>query len=49
MEAEIATVTGSNTGKGKETAIELAKRGARVSLACRNREAGQAACQEISR
>ncbi|CAI8010922.1 Retinol dehydrogenase 11 [Geodia barretti] len=34
---------------GKETALELAKRGARVILACRNTEAGEAARQEISR
>jgi len=40
-------VTGSNTGIGKETAKELAKRGARVVLACRNAERGNAAVREI--
>ena len=49
MGGKTAIVTGSNTGMGKETALELAKRGARVILACRNTEAGEAARQEISR
>ena len=49
MKGKTAIVTGSNTGMGKETALELAKRGARVILACRNGEAGEAARQEISR
>ena len=49
MKGKTAIVTGSNTGMGKETALELAKRGARVILACRNSEAAEAARQEISR
>lgn len=44
-----AVVTGSNTGIGKQTALELSKSGCRVILGCRNKEAGEAACQEISR
>jgi retinol dehydrogenase-13 len=49
MRGKTAIVTGSNTGMGKETALELARRGARVILGCRNRETGEAAAQEISR
>uniref|UniRef100_A0A8C6T7J5 Dehydrogenase/reductase (SDR family) member 13b.1 n=1 Tax=Neogobius melanostomus TaxID=47308 RepID=A0A8C6T7J5_9GOBI len=32
---------GSNTGIGKRTAVDLAKRGARVIMACRSRERGE--------
>ncbi|KAK5869072.1 hypothetical protein PBY51_010032 [Eleginops maclovinus] len=42
-------VTGSNTGIGKSTAIDLAKRGARVILACRSMQRGQAALEEVKR
>ncbi|XP_034062100.1 dehydrogenase/reductase SDR family member 13-like isoform X2 [Gymnodraco acuticeps] len=40
---------GSNTGIGKSTAIDLAKRGARVILACRSVQRGQAALEEVKR
>ncbi len=33
---KVAIVTGSNTGMGYETALELARRGCRVYLACRS-------------
>ncbi|KAM3616934.1 uncharacterized protein V6R79_026398 [Siganus canaliculatus] len=42
-------VTGSNTGIGKTTAIDLAKRGARVILACRSKQRGEAALEEVKR
>ncbi|XP_062328620.1 dehydrogenase/reductase SDR family member 13-like [Osmerus eperlanus] len=42
-------VTGSNTGIGKTTAIDLAKRGARVILACRSKQRGEAALAEIKK
>jgi len=40
-------ITGANSGIGKETALELAKRGGTVHIACRNLERGEAARSEI--
>ena len=42
-----AVVTGANTGIGKVTALELARAGATVVLACRSRDKAEAAMAEI--
>ncbi|KPP79555.1 Retinol dehydrogenase 12-like, partial [Scleropages formosus] len=47
LSGKIVLITGGNTGIGKETARNLAARGARVILACRSVEKGEAAAAEI--
>ncbi|MCH7939152.1 MAG: SDR family NAD(P)-dependent oxidoreductase, partial [Candidatus Marinimicrobia bacterium] len=47
MQGKTCLVTGANTGIGKETARELAARGAQVLMVCRNREKGEAALGDI--
>ncbi|CAM6125836.1 unnamed protein product [Calypogeia fissa] len=41
-------ITGANSGIGKATALDLAKKGMVVTLACRNEESGKAAAREIA-
>ena len=41
--------TGGNAGIGKETAIDLARRGARVIIGCRNPKKATEAVEDIKR
>lgn len=47
MQGKVVLITGGNTGIGKETAIELARLGAQVTITSRNPDKGQAALAEI--
>lgn len=47
LDGKTVIITGANTGIGKETAIDLSKRGARIIMACRDPERGQAAVKEV--
>jgi NAD(P)-dependent dehydrogenase (short-subunit alcohol dehydrogenase family) len=40
-------ITGGNSGIGKQAAIQIAQKGYRVIIGCRNKERGQKALQEI--
>ena len=49
MNGKTVIITGANTGIGLETAVDLAGRGARVILACRSKEKGEAAVDKVKR
>ena len=49
MKNKIVLITGGNSGIGKATAIGIAKTGATVIIACRNKERGMQAVEEIKK
>ncbi|XP_015589228.1 retinol dehydrogenase 13 [Cephus cinctus] len=48
IDGKIVIITGSSSGIGKETALELARRGGHIILAVRNEETGKKVAEEIN-
>jgi NAD(P)-dependent dehydrogenase (short-subunit alcohol dehydrogenase family) len=49
MSQKICIITGANSGIGKAAAVQLAEKGHRVIMACRNQQRGEAALREIQK
>ena len=47
MDGKICMITGATSGIGKETAFDLAQKGARLVLACRNSSKGETVVRSI--
>ena len=48
MEGKVVIITGASAGLGKESALDLAKHGAKVILACRNEEKTKQAMKSLT-
>ncbi len=49
MDKKICIITGANSGIGKQSAVQMAKEGYYVVIACRNKERGTLALEDIKR
>ena len=49
LDGKVVVITGANTGIGKETAADLARRGAKVYMVCRSMERSRPALDEVKR
>jgi len=49
LAGKVCLITGANTGIGRATAVEIARRGARVFVACRSEEKGNEAVEHVKR
>lgn len=47
IDGKVVIITGANTGIGRATALELAKRGGTIYLACRDMKKANEACMAI--
>lgn len=47
IDGKVIIITGASCSIGRETALELARRGGRIYLACKNREEGEEVRQLI--
>ncbi|CAG2169959.1 unnamed protein product [Oppiella nova] len=47
LDGQVVVITGANTGIGKETALHLSLRGAKIIIACRDVDKGKEAITEI--
>lgn len=47
IDGKVVVITGANTGLGKANALDLARRGGKIYMACRSEERGLAALNEI--
>ena len=47
IDGKVVIITGANSGIGKETAIDLAKRGGKIYIACRDIKRGENALADI--